>query len=265
MLVFTIIAGIIISILFLISSRQNRRVNIYLSFYFLILSVYAIIRYLVLYSNNPFLIAIGTHNFSFLFLLPGPLFYFYVRAVLYRKTGLSIKDTIHFIPAILHLLALIPWLLTPFSAKMEMARAIIIHPDRVFYIPNIDFVLPPFVNYTLRLLSVISYIIYSLYITIRYEGKFLYPLAKMKEVVNGFQLLYLFMTLQFLMYLLYLISVFIGTSTNLGGLSSSAGSVFSVVLGINLMLQVFMITLFPFLLYGLPARLLHEYAKDNAM
>lgn len=94
----------------------------------IILSAYALTHYYSSPSESDYIFAILYGSLSPLWLLPGPLLYFYFRSVLQPgKIWVSWKDALHFVPSIIHLINILPYLFTPFAYKLFVAHAI--HQD----------------------------------------------------------------------------------------------------------------------------------------
>ena len=125
MLLFLSLLMIILSLILIIHNWNINRNAIFLSMFFILISIYAITHYFIGSGNSIFWLAIFYNNFTALMLLSGPLLYFYVRGTLKDSQGLTWKDSIHFIPAIIHLIGIIPYIFTPFSYKESIARQII--------------------------------------------------------------------------------------------------------------------------------------------
>ena len=124
LLYISILTFILSAILAFYNWRSNKNA-LFLSLFFIILSIYSVTHYFSLYGKSSFWLAIFYHHFSPLFLLLGPLLYFYVNGTLSDRQGLRWKDAWHFIPAIIHLVNISPYYLIPFSNKIQMADAVI--------------------------------------------------------------------------------------------------------------------------------------------
>ncbi len=119
------ISGIFISLLFLYFAGRNFTSSIYLGGFFLILSIYGINQYALLYSKSVILVAVFCTNFTFLYYLIGPLLLFYIRSVINDNSRLRPRDLLHLIPMATYFIAELPYLLTSFSYKKEVATEIV--------------------------------------------------------------------------------------------------------------------------------------------
>lgn len=154
------ILTIIISIILLVFNWRMNKNAVYLSLLFLILTSYGITHYFTLYGKSPFLLAVFFAHFSPFWLLPGPLLYFYVRGTLSDQQGLSWKDSWHFIPAIIHLIGILPYVSQPFSYKLDISQRIIENLDSLKTI-QASWLYPSMVSFFMRNGMLILYVIYS--------------------------------------------------------------------------------------------------------
>jgi AraC-like DNA-binding protein len=93
-----------------------------------ILSAYALTHYYSTSEESDYVYAIIYGTLSPLWLLPGPLLYFYFKGIFQQgKSKVSWKDGLHFIPSLYHLINILPYLFSPFEYKLYVAHAI--HQD----------------------------------------------------------------------------------------------------------------------------------------
>ena len=131
MLLYISILTLILSAILAFYNWRSNKNALYLSLFFIVLSFYSLTHYFSLYGKSSFWLAIFYYHFSPLFLLLGPLLYFYVNVTLSDRQGLRWKDAWHFIPAIIHLVNISPYYLISFSYKIQMAEAMITNLDEV--------------------------------------------------------------------------------------------------------------------------------------
>jgi AraC-like DNA-binding protein len=135
MLLSIAILTIILSVILIIYNWHVNRNAIYLALFFIIFGNYSITHYFTVFGKSDFWLAIFYGNFSPLWFLAGPMIYFYVRGTLTDKNGISSKwDLLHFIPFIIHLIGIFPFLIKPFSEKEQIAQSIINSLDNLKYI-----------------------------------------------------------------------------------------------------------------------------------
>ena len=171
MLLYLSLFSILVSILLAIYNWRINKNALLVSGIFIIFSTYTITHYFTVYSKSDFWLAVFYANFSPLWYLPGPLLFFYVRSTLRDTKAIkSLKDYLHFIPFLIHLVGIIPYLCSSFADKMQVAALIhadlnhvVIHQINSFYVPKIAFISRP--------LFVILYALYCFYLLIRYKRK----------------------------------------------------------------------------------------------
>lgn len=154
------ILTIIISIILLVFNWRVNKNAVYLSLLFLLFTSYGITHYFTLYGKSPFWLAVFYAHISPLWLLAGPLLYFYVRGTLSDKQGLSWKDGWHFIPSIIHFISILPYAIQPFSYKLEAAQRIIENMDTLKTI-KVSWLYPSMVSFFMRTGLLILYVLYS--------------------------------------------------------------------------------------------------------
>lgn len=168
MLLYLSLLGFLLSGLLLFYNYKKYPTSVYLALFFLLVSIYRLNEYVVLYSKSIFWNAVVSSNFVFLSYLIGPFLFFYVRSVVCDKNKLSKIDLLHFVPAISFFLALLPYIVTPFSYKTEIAKKIV--DDAAFLLsfkPTIfSDIFSVKVVYFSRPVSILGYSIYSVFLFI---------------------------------------------------------------------------------------------------
>ncbi len=125
MLLLLSLAGVLFSAILLFFYARRYHSAIYLGLFFLTISLYGINQYVVLFSKSPFLVALIVTNISFTAYLIGPMLYWHIRSTLSDSSRLKWIDLMHLLPMLIYLAAALPYMLTPFSYKVEIAREII--------------------------------------------------------------------------------------------------------------------------------------------
>ena len=110
--------------------------------------------------------------------LNAPFFYFYIRNSLTNRDGLKKQDYLHFLPALIHFIDLIPFYLLPISEKREIANMIFRNKDLLNYIGS-GFI-PISFHYLFRLVLQMGYLIYSLYLIRKLQPQYLKSIPKEK-------------------------------------------------------------------------------------
>lgn len=162
-LIISLLSALLSIILVVFNWRINKNA-IFLSLFFLIFSTYGMSHYFTVYGADPFWCAVFYAHPSPFWLLLGPFLYFYVRGTLTDKQGICWKDSWHFIPAILHLVNLFPYLTQSFDKKLEIAVLVLQNLDGLKS-AGAGWIYPPPVSFIERsglLFFYSAYIIYQL-------------------------------------------------------------------------------------------------------
>lgn len=115
-------------------------------------------------------------SISPLIYLNAPFFFFYIRNSLINKTGLSKHDYLHFLPALIHFVDLIPFYLLPWTEKQAIAKMIFLNKDLLNYIGS-GFI-PISAHYLFRLIIQLGYLIYCIYLLNKLQPHFLKSIQK---------------------------------------------------------------------------------------
>jgi len=124
-------------ILALVVLAFNWKVNrnaLFLSLLMILIATLQIRHYLSLTGTHPFWLAIFINNPSPLWSMIGPCLWFYVRNVLTDCMTFRRSDLLHTIPFWVSLVGTLPYLLTPFSYKLEVAYLDINNSDAAYHI-----------------------------------------------------------------------------------------------------------------------------------
>lgn len=157
----------------LVMMIYNWRVNrnaIFLSLLIIILSFYAITAYFLVEDQSRFWIAIFYGHFAPLWFLPGPLLYFYTRGTLDDNVGLKKSDLFHFVPSLLSLVGIFPYIISSFVKKLEFADAIIqdLQAPKHF---QADWLIPYEINLLLRPLVLMIYTVICIGMVLRAQKR----------------------------------------------------------------------------------------------
>jgi len=131
------------------------------------------------------------HSFPVYFLL-GPSLYFFVRAVLTDRPGIRLRDFWHFLPSVLAVVVIFPYIFKPWSYKLQVADDILRDYRVITRVPFL-FEYHPIVNFVFRNISILGYIIYSLVWIHRfdrhYPGRLRIPHWDARKVLRFMRLL----------------------------------------------------------------------------
>lgn len=170
MLLVTNMVGLLLSVLLISFNAGKFRSSIYLGVFFLLTSIVGVFMNIFSYSKSIPLLAITYLNFGPVLFLNGPVLYIYIRSVLSDDSRLKKRDLLHLLPACINLIVLLPYLLTPWSVKLQVAAGIVNNRANLL-IPHDTLFFKILVSeYTLagRPVQVLVYIACSIIMTIRF-------------------------------------------------------------------------------------------------
>ena len=170
MLLFVVFLSVIITLILGISNYRKNRHALFLGGFLGILSIYNITHYFVTVSYNVFWSAVFYAHFAPLYLLMGPMLYFFVRGLVTRRTGYQKNDWVHYIPAMLQFLSFSGYIFfTPFDTKMEIMSSMF-RDIETFNSYKFSPFIPQSFFYIARMLSLLGYILAN--IVLMFESKF---------------------------------------------------------------------------------------------
>lgn len=247
MLLFITILGFIVSILLLVNIKESNRVNLFLFLFFLINNLYSFAHYATIYSGSKSLVAVLLVNFTPIFLLTGPMLYFYVRGVLRDDYKFEKFDWLHFIPAFILLINILPHLFSSYEYKMSFAERVLINPAEI--LNNKNLFIPSVVNFLLR--PIIGLIYVGVCIRLMFlKFKFEKPEDKQSLLIYRWLSLLIFNTL--LVYVSFLVFTIFSFQSMDYKIAEIKGYYFLNISLIGLVLFNTTLLFFPNILYGLP-------------
>ena len=247
MLLYLTLAGFLITLLVLINLRNSNKANIYLLFFLLINNIYALSHYATVYSHSKFFIAIMLIHFTPFYLLLGPLFYFYVRSLLIDDHRLSKRDYLHFIPALIILINIFPYIFKGIDYKLAYASKVI---ENTANFINFDYLfIPAGINFIFRPIHVLVYVVIS--IALIFKNRLNLKSNNMQQSLI-YKWLLLLISISVVMYLSFLIFTIISYMTLDYNLAvTQASYILYLTIG-GLIVLNFSLLFFPNILYGLP-------------
>ena len=258
MLLSITILGFIVTFLLLINLRQSNKVNIYLFFFLLINNIYSLSHYATVYSGNKVLIAIMLVHFTPLYLLIGPLFYFYIRGLLLDDHKLEKLDYLHFIPAVLFFINISPYVFSGWDHKMIYASEVIIDPKNII---NIDYIfMAPQTSFLTRPIIALGYVIASVVLVFRrgLNEKYLTHQAKLI-----YKWIILLISTSAILYFGFLLFTAISFYTLNFEIATAQGKIILLATIIGLIILNLSLLFFPNILYGLPQLDYAIVTKEN--
>jgi AraC-like DNA-binding protein len=207
-----------------------------------------------MYGKSAFWLAIFYNHFTPLMLLLGPLLFFYVRGTLNDTSKLKKWDAVHCIPALIHLIGIIPYSVLPFDKKLQIANTILNNVDTIVSI-NTNYFYNSATSFIIRPVLLLGYILYCM--VLLWE-RFKNP--KLDLNVPQKQLFIFLRWLIILMVSLFFIVVeFLIITYNSINIKPSVGLINSyplyILSGVAYFIMSFSLLLFPNILYGIPKRM----------
>lgn len=254
MLLYVSLFTILLSLILLINNWKINPNAIYLALFLMCSSIYGITHYLVIYGKSPFWLAIFYNHFTPLMLLLGPLLFFYVRGTLDDTTHLKKSDIFHFIPALIHLVGIVPYSLQSFSEKIQIASRIIENINGILDI-NTNYFYSTTVNFIIRPVLLLFYILYCMYlIWKRFSITHFDANIPKKQLLISFRWLIILIMSLFFIVVEFLIITFnsIQQKPSVGLVNTYPLYILS---GAAYCIMSFSLLLFPNILYGFPKRL----------
>jgi AraC-like DNA-binding protein len=238
----------------LYSNWNINRNATYLALFLISVSIYGIAHYFVVYGKSPFWLAVFYNHFTPFMLLVGPLLLFYVRGTLDDTAVLKKTDVFHFIPALVHLIGIIPYCLQPFSEKIQIAIIIIHNIDDIVTI-NTNYFYSTSINFILRPVLLFGYVVYCMYlIWKRFSANNFDRNIPKKQLLISFRWLIILVVSLFFIVVEFLIITF-----NSLHIKPSVGLINSypmyILSGVAYFGMSFSLLLFPNILYGIPKRI----------
>jgi AraC-like DNA-binding protein len=165
--------GFLLSLVFLYYNSNRKPGAIFLGLFFLFLSAYSFAQCVLLYSGSVILVSLIFIHSAVLGFLIGPALFFFVRSVAQDKNVLIKRDVVHFIPAILFIIAAWHYYSVPWYDKMEFAGRIILNRGEIARINNqyISWFFPGYLNLVSRPLLVFLYALASLFLLMRHAKR----------------------------------------------------------------------------------------------
>jgi AraC-like DNA-binding protein len=251
MLLYLSLLGFLLAGILLIFNGLKHHSSNYLAVFFLLASLYKLNEYVILYSGSVWLNVIISTNIIFLHYLIGPYFYFYIRSAIYQVNQLSKFDYLHFIPAAVVLVALVPYYLTPYAHKVEIARNIVNNP--AFLLTFKPTILSKWLSvlgiYLSRPVSILAYIFYSLWIFLKFR------ISKRQEIFSEHdkmmkKWLIVFFSIVLITFLSHWVILYFAFTKNISVMFSE-GSPLLNLCSISFTLMIVSLLLFPKILYGI--------------
>jgi hypothetical protein len=193
------------------------------------------------------MVAILLVNFTPLFLLVGPMLYFYVRGVLRDDYKFEKFDWLHFIPAFILLINILPHLFSSYDFKLSFAERVLLNPTEI--LNNNNLFVPSTFNFFLRPIIGLIYVGVCIRLLLL-KFKFEKPENKQSLLIYRWLSLLIFNTL--LVYISFFIFTIFSFQSLDYKMAEVRGYYFLNISLIGLVLFNTTLLFFPNILYGLP-------------
>lgn len=251
MLFYIAITSLLLALLLLINNLNKNKKAVFIAVFFIIISIYGITHYFAIYGKDPFYLALFYIHFTPFYLLLGPLLFFYVRGTLNDSSLLSKIDFLHFLPAVIQGIGIVPYVFQSFSSKIEKVGPIIENVNAMLTLDGNIFYDAKISSF-LRLVLLIVYILYCVYLLLVNI-----PILNTNKTIPKKQYHISFQWMAILLASLLVItgSFFVIT---IRAVYSSPDKAFhssyflQLFSGISYCCMVFSLLLFPNILYGIP-------------
>jgi AraC-like DNA-binding protein len=241
-----------LAVILLFHNHRTHPGSVWISGSLVVISLLNITHYLSFTGVSVFWLAVTFNHLTPLYYLLGPFLFFYVRATLSDRVGLSRRDAWHFVPFLLHVVGMLPYLFKPWSYKIWVAGEMIRDVHNMVLIPDLS-LFPVEANVTLRPLSWLSYTGFSLYVLWRfsrnYPGKRRIRFGAAKPIL-GFMAAFLVVCLMTeLSYTALTIEYFVKFDLKTAEFVSTPWTSLTIA---GIAIIPFILLLFPQILYGIP-------------
>jgi hypothetical protein len=223
--------GVFNSILIIVKKSKRVSFNTMLGWSLFIFNFYILAYFLCLEAE----FILNSPNFfrslSPLIYLIAPFFYFYIRNALTRNQGFQKYDWIHFSPALIHTIELIPFYAESTDFKYELALQIVENKEKVYYLGS--GIIPIRYHHIMMVLLQAIYYVYSLYLVHKLKPSFL-ATTNSKKLKNWFFISILIMGWMVFSNLLYVLFSEINLLTTLDLAHLIKVAIYTFILGILL-------------------------------
>jgi AraC-like DNA-binding protein len=152
---------LMLTVVLLYHNGRFQTISSNLALSMVVISILMSSHYYFTFGTSRFWLAVFFRHSLPVYFLLGPSLYFFVRGVLTDRPGIRLRDLWHFLPSVLALVVIFPYIFKPWSYKLQVADDILRDYRVVTRVPFL-FEYLPIVNFVLRNISILGYIIFSL-------------------------------------------------------------------------------------------------------
>jgi AraC-like DNA-binding protein len=233
----------------------NWKVNrnaLFLSLLMVLIATAQVRQYLVLHATEPFWLALFLNSPAPLWSMTGACLYFYVRSVLTDRLTFRKSDWLHTLPFWVNLVGTLPYILTPFSYKLEVAN-MYIHNMPAAVDAHFNWFMGNEVNLLLRYSIQIGYALVCLWMVAKFQQRHRHsadrPSSQSRMIVPWLVAVSVFVLLVGIYFFVRVYMYFKHPT-----LARNLASVYKEVhlIGVVLTFLPSLVLVFPEILYGIP-------------
>ena len=243
--------GIFFSALLLGYNKGYKSANIYLGLFLFLFNFIILSHYLYLYNESKVTIAyILSIPFNASAFAIGPLAFLYVRSILKDNTQFSKKDWVHFILFAIIFLGRLPYNFSSWEEKVMLADKIINESWRSLSYSNYNHLLPLRINYKLKGLHFLIYLIAIWYVLLKSKFKMPSSMVLLKQQKIVYNWLHFFAVTVSILGVLFGLILFPNAKDKLT-YHLEANILFMLVFS-GFLILIMGLILYPQILYGIP-------------
>ena len=243
--------GIFFSALLLGYNKGYKSANIYLGLFLFLFNFIILSHYLYLYNESKVTIAfILSIPFNASAFAIGPLAFLYVRSILKDDTQFSKKDWIHFILFAIIFLGRLPYNFSSWEEKLMLADKIINESWRSLSYSTYNHFLPLRINYKLKGLHFLIYLIAIWYVLLKSKFKMPSSMVLLKQQKIVYNWLHFFAVTASILGVLFGLILFPNAKDKLT-YHLEANILFMLVFS-GFLILILGLILYPQILYGIP-------------
>jgi len=245
---------IVISLVMAVFNRKTNKNILYLASFLVILGIEGTSSWFFYTEHSDVrTFAYFFNHIAPLYSLKAPLLYFFVRGNIRDDYRLSVADFLHFIPAFIHLILIIPYVLLPYSEKVEIV-GFIKENMHLYVYTDLHYPYPHIWNQYFRSVQLVIYTLFSIIILLRFRKHTADLPTHLRTVYKGSSNWILLLLASFMMVGLLQLSMVLQPATTNSPIQAltNATNMYRFALIVYFLIPVILLAN-PKLLYGFPS------------
>ena len=258
--------GFLFSSLLLVYNRGYKSANLYLGLFLLLFNFITLTHYLYIYNNSKEIIAfILSVPFNASAYAIGPLAFLYVRSIIKDDAHFTKYDSLHFIIFAIIFIGRLPYNLSDWDSKLLIADKIVNNADRNLTYTYLNNFLTLRVNYALKGLHFLLYLIGIWYLVVHFTFKksSLRFLAEQRKIVDNWLIFFTVLVSLLGVFLFTFGIMFLNVKDKIT-FQYEGNVLFSLIFS-GLLVLILGLILFPRILYGIPTEKIPLIVGNNEM